>query len=589
MSTFTYQGSHFQLDGKDITLISGTIHYFRVVPEYWRDRLTKLKACGFNAVETYVCWNLHEPREGTYDFSGILDLEKYLSIAHELGLYVILRPTPYICAEWEFGGLPWWLLKYPRMRLRCADPLYLEKFERYLDNLLPRMRPFLCTNGGPIVMMQVENEYGSYGNDKKYLEALKKNYQRNGIDCLLFTSDGPGFFMLNGGTLPDCLATVNFGSRPTASFQLLEKFRPNQPAMCCEYWNGWFDHWYEEHHTRESDDTAEVFGEMLDYGASVNFYMFHGGTNFNFWNGANYDMQNSAIQPTVTSYDYDCPLNEAGDMTPKYQVVKDTIEKRFGKAPELPVANLPKKAYGAVELTEMAPLFQNLNAFAVTHAAAPLTMEELDQAFGYVLYSNTLHGPFEELPIIVDGLHDRAHIFINGEQKGIIERTGKRSDEVKIALGMGETAQLDILVENMGRINYGPRLRDEKGILRGVRLGQQFQFDWTMHAVPCTEELERLNFTAVNPSILSSQPVFLRGTFQADELADTFLRLDGFTKGIAFINGFHIGRYWNAAGPQKTLYIPAPLLRKGENTLLIFETDGASSAAAQLTDVMDLG
>ena len=287
MSEFKISGRNFAYDGKPVRILSGAIHYFRVVPEYWRDRLLKLKACGLNTVETYVAWNMHEPEPGQFCFEGMADIARFVEIAGELGLFVIVRPGPYICAEWEFGGLPAWLLADSDIRLRCYDRSWLEKVDRFYDELMPRLKPLLCTNGGPVVAMQVENEYGSYGNDKKYLNYLKEGLIRRGIDVLLFTSDGPSDEMLRGGTLPDVYKTVNFGSRPEEGFQKLQEYQPDQPLMCTEFWNGWFDHWGEPHHTRDGKDAADVLDQMLKAGASVNFYMFHGGTNFGFRNGAN--------------------------------------------------------------------------------------------------------------------------------------------------------------------------------------------------------------------------------------------------------------------------------------------------------------
>ena len=584
MGILTIQDDRFLIDGHPTTILSGAIHYFRVVPEYWEDRLKKLKACGFNTVETYVCWNLHERREGVFDFSGGLNIDKFLDIAKSLDLNVILRPGPYICAEWEMGGLPSWLMKYPRMKFRCYDPLFLEKISNYYKVLFSHIVPRLSTNGGNVIAVQVENEYGGYGNDKKYLTALTEILNSNHVDCLLFTSDGAQKFMLHGGSVDDVLATVNFGSRPAENFAALKEFRPNQPLMCMECWNGWFDHWYEDHHTRSPQDTAQVLDEILCTGASVNFYMFHGGTNFAFTNGANYD---GVYQPIVTSYDYDCLVSECGDLTPKYYEVKSVLEKHFGEAPALTVSNLPKKAYGKVALTKKASLLDHLeNLSAPTKSTAPLTMEELDQDFGFILYSTVVCGPMEKLPLEIDGLHDRALIFVNRTLKGIKERTRRRNDEVLIELAENEKIQLDILVENMGRVNYGPKLYDAKGILHGVRIGQQSHFGWTIYPLPL-EDLSTLQYTPFDGEI--QVPTFLSGDFDINETADTFIRLDGFTKGVVFVNGFNIGRYWNTAGPQKTLYIPAPLLKTGKNNITVLELEHCVTNEVVLTDVCDLG
>lgn len=581
----TCKGTEFYLNGNPFRILSGTIHYFRVVPEYWEDRLKKLKACGFNTVETYTCWNLHEPKENEFHFEGILDLVRYIKTAQQLGLYVILRPGPYICAEWDMGGLPSWLLTCPNIRLRCHDEQFLAKVRRYYHKLFSLIRPYLGTNGGNIIAMQVENEYGSFGNDHRYMQDILQIYYDEGIDCLLFTSDGPTHFMLNGGTLPSLLAAVNFGSRPADNFALLRKFAPNQPLFCCEYWNGWFDHWYEEHHMRGADDTAQVLREMLELGASVNLYMFHGGTNFGFYNGANYD---GCLQPTVTSYDYNCPLSENGDMTPKYDAIRQTIFDCLGIRDSTPVQNQPRCAYGTVTLTDSVRMFDQLDRLSHKVSSSYLqTMEQLGQDFGFVLYRTVLSGPFERGELVIDGLHDRALIYVNGRLAGIKERTGKRNDPVFLELGSGETARLDILVENLGRINYGPKLLDEKGILRAVRIGQQQHFGWDMYPIDC-KDLSGLDFDCIN-NPEADGPVFLRGTFSAEKSMDTFVRLDGFEKGNVFINGFNLGRYFNSAGPQKTLYLPGPLLKQGENELIVLELQKYEKPAVLLTDEPDLG
>ncbi len=569
--SFTYRDGQFYLNDQPYTVLSGAIHYFRTFPDCWEDRLKKLKACGFNTVETYTCWNLHERREGQFDFSGFLDIERFIATAEDLGLNVIVRPGPYICAEWDFGGLPSWLLKYPNIALRCDDPLYLEKVGPYYRELLSRIRPHLCTNGGNVIMVQVENEYGSYGDDKIYLQKVVDIYRENGIDCTLFTSDGTALWMLSGGTLPDVLAVANFGSH-TEQILTLQKFQQDRPLMCGEFWDGWFDHWYEEGHIQRPDE--EIIGELdkfFDLGASFNLYMFHGGTNFGFWNGANHTGEQ--YQPTVTSYDYTAPLTESGDLTRLYHAIKATIERRTGvKAPDMPVKDSPKAAYGRIALTESAPLFDNLTALSTpVRAAFPQTMEEVGQDFGYILYRTELKGPFEELELVCGNIHDRAIFFLDGKRIGLKERS-RVNDNIRLSLDFGETATLDILVENMGRVNYGVRLLDRKGILDGVRLGQRFHFGWEMYPMTM-DDLGGLTYGEMKAD--DKAPAFLRGTLTVEGTPkDTFLRLDGFTKGFVTVNSFNIGRYFNPAGPQKTLYIPAPLLREGENEIIIFESDG---------------
>ena len=582
MSRLCYQGEQFLLDQKPFRILSGTIHYFRVTPDYWEDRLKKLRACGFNAVETYTCWNLHERQEGKFDFSGGLDVARFVQTAQKLGLYVILRPGPYICAEMDFGGLPSWLLNRPGLALRCNNPLFLQKVAAYYKQLFDRLRPYLGENGGNIIAVQVENEYGSYGNDKDYLRAVAQIYRDNGVNEFFFTSDGPNQLMLGGGSLPEYLATANFGSRGKEHFDTLRRFAPERPVMCTEFWNGWFDHWYEQHHRRESDDTAAQLEEMMQDGGSVNLYMFHGGTNFGFTNGANHD---GCYQPTVTSYDYDCPVSECGDLTEKYFAIKRVAEQYMGKAPDLQVGNLPKKDYGIVALTQQTPLFAHLPQ--PVESANTLTMEQLEQDFGFVLYETVLHGPFERSELTIDGLHDRAMIYVDGKLAGIQERTGRRSDSIYLELEPGQTAVLRILVENMGRINYGPKLLDCKGILRGVKLGCQYQFGWKHYSLPCDCPPQH-GYEPVGAG--AGAPLFLKGSFTVQQRQDTFVRLDGFTKGNVYINGFNLGRYWNPAGPQKTLYLPAPLLREGENELAVLELEGIDGPAqVHLTDCEDLG
>ena len=585
MGVITYNDKSFLMDGREYTIVSGAMHYFRIPRQYWHDRLDKLKQCGFNTVETYTCWNLHERREGQFDFSGMLDIECFIETAEKLDLNVIVRPGPYICAEWDFGGLPSWLLKYPHMALRCDDPLYLEKVKPYYRELLSRLRPHLCTNGGNILMVQVENEYGSYGDDKIYLQKVVDIYRENGIDCPLFTSDGTAHWMLSGGTLPDVLAVANFGSY-VDQLLTLKEFQKDRPLMCGEFWCGWFDHWYEEGHVqRTNEDITGELNKFFDLGASFNIYMFHGGTNFGFWNGANHTGEQ--YQPTVTSYDYAALLTEAGDTTRLYEAAKRTIEERTGvKAPAIEVKNSAKKAYGRVELTESAPLFENLTSLsAPVRAAFPKTMEELDQDFGYTLYRTELKGPFEELELFCGDIHDRAIFFVNGKQVGIKERS-RRNDPIRMGLGFGETATLDILVENMGRVNYGIKLLDRKGILGGVRLGQRFHYGWEMYPMTM-DDLSRLSYAEAQPR--GRVPAFLRGTLTVEGTpCDSFLKLEGFTKGFVTVNGFNIGRYYNPAGPQKTLYVPAPLLREGKNEILVFESDGYDTPVVELVDQPDL-
>lgn len=591
MNTFTYKGKSFYRNGTPHTILSGAMHYFRIPKEYWHDRLLKLKECGFNTVETYTPWNLHEPREGEFHFSDGLDLSRYIQTAAELGLDVIIRPGPYICAEWELGGLPAWLLTYEKMPLRCYDKTFFSKLKRYYKELLKQVRPHLFSLGGNVIMLQIENEYGSYGNDKEYLGAIADLYREAGMDCLYFTSDGPRLSLLSGGTLDEYPAVANFGSKPEERLAVLEKFRPDQPLMCGEYWCGWFDHWFEQHHTKTAEEIVSDLEGFFRINASFNFYMFHGGTNFGFMNGANCA---EVYAPVVTSYDYCAPLNEAGDRTPTYYAIRDLIAKYHGEPPALTATDTKKAAYGNVTLTAYADLFESLEELATpVHSAAPLFMEDLGQSYGYVLYRSTVKGPIDEGELTIDTVHDRAQIFLDKQPTGVYTRWAPPSIEerIPIRLQAGESTVLDLLVENMGRVNYGDKLRDRKGIgaVRLGYLGRQHQFGWDIYSLPMESELDRLSFLPAKKKHYR-HPTFFRGELTiSDTPCDTFLRLDGFHKGFVKINGFHLGRYFNDAGPQRTLFVPAPVLKTGKNEILVFESDGTNDLTVTFTDTPDLG
>lgn len=591
MTSFSIEGRDFIINGKKTQIISGAIHYFRVVPEYWRDRLLKLKACGFNTVETYIAWNIHEPKRGQFNFTGIADIVRFIEIAGELDLHVIIRPSPYICAEWDFGGLPSWLLAEDGMKLRCYYQPYLDRVDAYYDVLMPLLVPHLHTNGGPIIAMQVENEYGSYGNDKAYLAYIREGMIKRGINVLLFTSDGPEDHMLQGGMLPCTLPTANFGSKPEEAFAKLSEYEPDRPLMCMEYWNGWFDHWGEEHHVRGFDDVADVLDRILKSGASVNFYMFQGGTNFGFYNGANYF---TSYEPTVTSYDYNALLSESGDITDKYLAIRSVISK-YADIPEgIMPPSIPKKSYGTVPMTGQARLFGQLEALSKpVKRAYTETMEKLGQDYGFVLYTTHVSGPRPLSKVTVQEVRDRALVYFNGHYEGVIERN---KHELTLAIGEGdiavemplEGASLSLLVENMGRINYGWKMQDPKGITEGVRIERQFLYDWTMHPLPL-DDLSGIVYSPLETGAgLQEEPTFYSGSFHVDQPADTFLNMTGWTKGVVFVNGFNLGRYWEI-GPQVTLYVPAPLLRTGDNEIIIFELHGAKNLQVTLQDHPDLG
>lgn len=564
---FEICGDQFCKDGKPIKLISGAVHYFRNLPETWPDIFEKLRAMGCNCVETYCAWNMHEPKPGTFDFTGRLDIVRFIKEAEKAGLMVIVRPGPYICAEWEFGGLPWWIQREEGLEIRCRNEVYIRYFDRYLDELLGRVRPLLCTNGGPVILLQCENEYGYYGDDREYLSYLRDGYRRRGIDVPLFTSDGGSEDSLLDGTVEGCLPTLNFGSRVEENFKVHDQLFPNCPKVCMEMWDGWFDAWGDEkHHTTDPQVYAGVVRDMLKKG-SLNIYMFIGGTNFGFTSGANHGEK---FTPDVTSYDYDALLTECGDVTEKYKAVREVIREATGKE-LLPIPkDREKKAYGKVALTRSAELLSNLDALSSPiHSDVPRAMEEYGIGYGYIAYRTVLNRDYRDAKLSFESLGDRAQVLVNGKLQGI----AYLNDSLEVTVNAKKGDVLTILVENMGRANFGPKMMRKKGLPGRVLLGGKIHFSWDVYPLPMTD-LSGLSFGGDE----AEAPAFYEGTFTVEEPADTFLRTDSFKKGFVVLNGFNLGRYWEV-GPQKTLYVPGPLLKKGENTLLLFESDGRKGEA----------
>ena len=586
--SFKIKKDRFYLGDEPINIYSGAMHYFRTMPEYWEDRLTKLKLAGFNTVETYVCWNLHEPQKGVFNFEGMLDIIKFLQIAQKTGLYAIVRPGPYICAEWEFGGFPAWLLKDKNIELRCNSEVYLAHVRDYFEKLFEILRPQLITNGGNIIAMQIENEYGSYGNDKKYLKALSDMYDELGIDVLKFTSDGTWCNMLSGGTIENVLPTLNFGSRTATAFSALEPFG-KIPKMCMEFWCGWFDHFGEKHHKRGSDSITAELEEFIKQDASFNMYMFLGGTNFGFNAGANH---RGKYQPTVTGYDYCAPLTEWGDYTETYHKIRELLCKKQN----IPLSELPPSPklqnIGRVPLTQKAQLFDNLDNIAKKYySALPKHMEGYDQSFGLIYYVTKIKGKYDAGFLGIENVHDYAHVYFNKKKIATINRMKESSLLNKLMLkkqlfvkGTDGESELGILVEAMGRVNYGFDLYDRKGISK-VTLANQILMDYDVYTIPM-DDLSKLDFENISDQTAISGPVFLKGEFDAGE-GDCFVNISGFTKGYVFVNGFNLGRYWNI-GPQKTLYIPGAVLKE-KNEIIIFEMDKCKNAEITIQDKHLLG
>ncbi len=582
MGKFTIEKDGFKLNGEPFRIIAGAIHYFRVPAEYWRDRLIKLRACGFNTVETYVAWNLHEKTEGEFDYSDMLDIEKFLDIAAELGLYAIVRPGPYICSEWDFGGLPWWLLKNDSMALRCMDKDYLFAVDRFYDDFIPKIAKHQITKGGNVILVQVENEYGSYGDDSEYIRYIADGMTKRGIDVPFFTSDGAEYQMLTGGTVPEIHKTANFGSRAKEQFARLREYQPDGPLMCTEFWNGWFDHWTEEHHSRDPQDAADAMDEILSMGASLSAYMFHGGTNFGYMNGANdYDK----YEPTVSSYDDDAPLNENGEPTEKYYKFREVISK-YAPIPDVEMPEpIKKKKYGEIKFTHSAKLFDNLEVLsAPVESVMPLTMEKLNQGYGFVLYKADVRGPRDPQKVRLQDVHDRGYIYLNGEFVGIQYRNDTEPQNI-VAIEK-EGAELAVLVENMGRVNYGAKLKDAKGITQGIGFGNNFVYHWKNYPLPL-DDISAVEFKEGVPAF-DGTPTFLKAEIEIDECCDTFIKLPDFVKGIIIVNNRVLSRHWDV-GPQRSAYIPAPFLKKGKNEIVVFELEGYKAPVAILDNEPDLG
>jgi len=584
--TFAVVNGQFQFDGKPYQILSGEMHYPRVPRAYWRDRFQKARAMGLNTITTYVFWNIHEPRPGVYDFAGQNDVAEYIREAQKEGLNVILRPGPYVCAEWDLGGYPAWLLKDRSLILRSTDPKYIAAMNEWFVRLAKELSPLLLHNGGPIIAIQVENEYGSFGDDHAYMESVKDALLKSGLataDTLLYTADGPE--QVPKGSLPGLPAVINFGTGDAKQgFETLKKLRPDGPFMTGEYWAGWFDHWGEHHHTTAVAANAAEYEWMLQQGYSVSMYMFHGGTSFGFMSGANSNGTN--YEPDTTSYDYDAPLNESGQPTPKFTAFRDAIARVTGKTPEALPQPIPAQTYPIAARAESASLWNNLPA--PVESDKLLTMEDIDQAYGYILYrTRVANGAAGEL--VIDGLHDYAQVYMDRKLIGTIDR---RLGQSRLALPpILNKATLDILVENSGRVNFTNVIRTErKGITGSVTIGGQQPKHWQIYSLPLAD-LAQVRFTKAS----CEGPCFYRYSMTAKPsstasatAADTFLDTHGMSKGIAFLNGQPLGRFWSV-GPEFTLYTPGPWLHPGTNEIVIFDLQGTAKESIKTIDHADYG
>ena len=581
MSKFEIRDT-FYLDGEKFKIISGAIHYFRTVPQYWQDRLEKCKAMGCNTVETYIPWNAHEPEKGIFHFEGMLDIEKFIQIAQDIGLYVIIRPSPYICAEWEFGGLPAWLLNEEKMKIRANNPAFLKAVDDYYGVLLPKIVPYQIDHGGKVILMQVENEYGYYANDTAYMEAIKTLMIKHGVTLPLVTSDGPFTDSLKGGSIEGVLPTGNFGSKTEERFATLSQYTNGGPLMCTEFWVGWFDHWGNGGHMRGNlEESAKDLDKMLEIG-HVNIYMFVGGTNFGFMNGSNYY---DALTPDVTSYDYDAVLTEDGQRTEKYYRYQEVISK-YRKIPDVTLTTtIQRKAYGRLNVNEKVSLFSVLEDISTPiENPHPQSMERLGQYYGYILYRSRLHTEEKLEKIRLWEANDRANIFV-GEKPVLTLYDLELLNEHILDIEIEKNEVMDILVENMGRVNFGPRMeRQRKGIDQCVQINGHMHNGWTQYSLPLNQ-VEHIDFSK---AYKEKTPAFYRFTVEVNEIGDTFLDFEGWGKGCVFVNGMNIGRFWEI-GPQKRLYIPGPLLKQGENEIIIFETEGKVRDTINLMDQPNIG
>lgn len=564
----------FYLNDKPFKILSGAIHYFRVHPDDWYHSLYNLKALGFNTVETYIPWNLHEPKKGMFRTEGILDIEGFLSIAQELGLYAIVRPSPYICAEWEWGGLPAWLLA-ENVRVRSTDEKFISHVDDYYAKLLPILAKHQLSQGGNILMFQVENEYGSYGEEKAYLRTIKQLMEKYGLEGPFFTSDGPWRATLRAGSLieDDILVTGNFGSKPEQNFNQMQTFfdeyQKKWPLMCMEFWDGWFNRWGDEVIRRDPEELVESVMDCIARG-SINLYMFHGGTNFGFMNGCSARGQKDL--PQVTSYDYDAILDEAGNPTEKFFALQNRLKNAFPDIETNQPLTKVSKAYPAGELSDKVSLFYSLkNVSDITKAFYPLNMESLGQNTGYILYQTSIErdkGEAERFRVI--DARDRIQVYADN-QHIITQYQEEIGQDIPLELNQKQT-DIKILVENMGRVNYGHKLEaptQKKGLGRGAMVDLHFIGGWKQYSLPL-DSISEIDFSG---EWQNGQPAFYRYRVTLDELADTYLDMTGFGKGVVFINNVNIGRFWEK-GPILTLYVPKGYLKKGENEIVVFETEG---------------
>lgn len=570
--SFALSKTDFMLDGKPFQMISGEMHPARIPHEYWRHRIQMAKAMGCNTIAAYIFWNYHETVKGQFDFSsGNHNIAEFIKIAQEEGMWVLLRPGPYVCAEWEFGGLPPYLLQTPDIKVRCMDPRYIQAVTTYVEHLAAEVKPLLVTNGGPVVMVQIENEYGSYGNDKAYLNTLKDMWVKNGINVPFYTADGATAYMLEAGGVEGAAIGLDSGGSE-ADFAAAKKQNPNVPAFSSESYPGWLTHWGEQWQRPGIDGISKEVKFLMDTKRSFNLYVIHGGTNFGYTAGANSGGK-GGYEPDVTSYDYDAPINEQGSATPKYQALRQLLGSYLPKGKKLPAvpAPIPTITIPEFKLNAFTSVWDHLPT--AMHTPQPKPFEAFGQDYGFMLYKTTLIG-HKSGKLSVKDLHDYATVFLNGKYIGKIDRRlGEKT--IDIPVSDVQNPVLEILVEGMGRINFADALIDRKGITDRVVLNGMTLMNWEVYGLPMTEKfVQDLSASATN----ATKPgQFFKATFNLDKTGDTYIDMSAYKKGIVWVNGHNLGRYWEI-GPQKRLYCPAPWLKKGANEIVVFDLHQEAAA-----------
>jgi len=562
--TFQLGDDAFLLDNKPFQMISGEMHYPRVPREAWRQRMKMAKAMGLNTIGTYVFWNLHEPQKGVFDFTGNNDVAEFVKIAKEEGLWVILRPSPYVCAEWEFGGYPYWLEKEKGLIVRSKETQYLDEYRKYIMQVGKQLAHLQVNHGGNILMVQIENEYGSYGSDKEYLEINQKLFKAAGFDGLLYTCDPEPD--VKNGHLPGLLPAVNGIDNPGKVKKIInDNHNGKGPYYIAEWYPAWFDWWGTKHHTVPAEQFEARLDSVLGAGISINMYMFHGGTTRGFMNGANFK-DGTPYEPQISSYDYDAPLDEAGNPTAKFMKFRSIISKHLLPGQVLPDVPSAKAAITIPQI-KLSQSQSILDALPVpVKNKAPLTFEDLNQAYGFVLYKTTLTGGRSGI-LKLNGLRDYAVVLINGKRAGILDRR-LNQDSIEVTLPKGKIT-LDILVENLGRINFGKYLlQNKKGITQGVSFSGKQVNGWQMYSLPFNH-INNLKFSGAHHA-QTNAPVIRKGAFYLKTVADTYLDMRKWGKGVIWVNGHNLGRYWSV-GPQQTIYLPAEWLKKGSNEIEVFE------------------